>query len=185
VIVCNGADFETLYPQVFKQHAMTKCKLQMMKAVPSKKLDIGPSLCAGLTLRHYQAFAECPSLKKVDERYDHELKDFKTHGVHVLLSQNNYGELIIGDSHHYGETHEPFDSEEVNQMILAYLNTFINLTDFQVTERWHGIYPKLSGKLNMIVEPEKGVTVVNGLGGAGMTLSFGLAEKVIQSIYDR
>jgi FAD dependent oxidoreductase TIGR03364 len=185
VIVCSGADFETLYPVVFKQHAITKCKLQMMKAVPVKKTDIGPSLCAGLTLRHYQAFADCPSLKKVDERYDREWKDFKTHGVHVLLSQNNYGELIIGDSHHYGETHEPFDREDVNQIILKYLKTFINLDEFQITERWHGIYPKLPGKLNLIVEPEKNVTVVNGLGGAGMTLSFGLAETVIKKIYDR
>jgi len=185
VVVCSGADFETLYPQVFKQHAVIKCKLQMMKAVPGKNLTIGPSLCSGLTLRHYQAFAGCPSLKKVDERYDHTLKDFKTHGVHVLVSQNNYGELIIGDSHHYGETHEPFDQEDVNQIILTYLKSFIHLDDFQITERWHGIYPKLSGELNLVVEPEKNVTVVNGLGGAGMTLSFGLAEKVIQNIYNR
>jgi len=185
VIICSGSDFQTLYPQVLKQNDITKCKLQMMKAVPAKKLDIGPSLCAGLTLRHYQAFAECLSLKKVDERYDQELKDFKTHGVHVLLSQNNYGELIIGDSHHYGETHEPFDREDVNQIILSYLKTFLNIGDFHITERWHGIYPKLSGKLNLVVEPEKNVTIVNGLGGAGMTLSFGLAEKVITNIYDR
>jgi len=186
VIVCSGADFQTLYPQVFKQHAITKCKLQMMKAVSGvKNFSIGPSLCAGLTLRHYQAFAACPSLKKVDERYDRQLKDFKTHGIHVLLSQNNYGELIIGDSHHYGETHEPFDRDDINQIIMDYLKTFINLDNFHITERWHGIYPKLSGELNLVVEPERNVTIVNGLGGAGMTLSFGLAEKTIREIYDR
>lgn len=183
VIVCSGADFETLYPQVFKETNITKCKLQMMKAVPAIKLDIGPSLCAGLTLRHYQAFAECPSLKKIHERYDAESMDFKTHGIHVLLSQNNYGELIIGDSHHYGATHEPFDREEINQIILNYLRTFLNVEDFQITERWHGIYPKLPGKINLVVQPEKNVTVVNGVGGAGMTLSFGLAEKVIENVY--
>jgi FAD dependent oxidoreductase TIGR03364 len=185
VIVCNGTDFETLYPQIFKQNAITKCKLQMMKVVPAENFIMGPSLCAGLTLRHYQAFAACPSLKKVDERYDHELIDFKTHGVHVLVSQNNYGELIIGDSHHYGETHEPFDREDVNQIILKYLKSFVHLDNFQITERWHGIYPKLSGKLNLVVEPDRNVTVVNGLGSAGMTLSFGLAEQVIQNIYNR
>ena len=182
-IVCSGAEFQTLYPEIFEQHAVTKCKLQMMKATPTdKKFSIGSSLCAGLTLRHYQAFANCPSLKKVDERYDNQFKDYKTHGVHVLLSQNNYGELIIGDSHHYGETHEPFDREAINKIILDYLKTFL-VGEYQITERWQGIYPKLpSGKLNLVVKPEPNVTVVNGLGGAGMTLSFGLAEKVIEEI---
>ncbi len=184
VIVCSGADFQTLYPEVFEHHEVTKCKLQMMKVVsPNTNFNIGPSLCAGLTLRHYHAFAACPSLKKVDERYDQEFKDFKDNGIHVLLSQNNYGELIIGDSHHYGQTHEPFDSECINQIILKYLKGFLNLKDVQITERWNGIYPKLSGKINLVVEPEANVKIVNGLGGAGMTLSFGVAEKVIQDIY--
>ena len=184
VIVCSGPDLQTLYPDVFEQHKMTKCKLQMMKAVSIKRnFTIGPSLCAGLTLRHYQSFSSCPSLKQVDERYDREFKGFKTHGIHVLLSQNNEGELIIGDSHHYGLTHEPFDGEEINQIILSYLKGFVNLGEFHITERWQGIYPKLFGQLNLVVEPEPNVTIVNGLGGAGMTLSFGLAEEVIRKNY--
>ena len=184
VIICSGAEFQTLYPHVFKQHGLKKCKLQMMKAVSGNhELRIGPSLCAGLTLRHYAAFAECPTLKKVDARYDKEFGDFKVHGVHVLLSQNNFGELIIGDSHHYADTHEPFDDEYINQIILNYLKSFVHLPELKITARWHGIYPKLSGQLNLVVEPEPNVTIVNGLGGAGMTLSFGLAEKVIDRMY--
>ena len=184
VIVCSGADFETLYPEEFAKQNITKCKLQMMKArIKNDSFNIGPSLCAGLTLRHYSAFANCPSLKKVDERYDQENTAFKDHGIHVLLSQNNYGELIIGDSHHYGNTLEPFDSYAVNQIILDYFKTFTSFDDLEIVERWNGTYPKIKGRLNLVLHPEKGVTIVNGLGGAGMTLSFGLAEKVINSIY--
>lgn len=184
VIICNGADFETLYPHEFAKQLITKCKLQMMKAkFTTDKIQVGPSLCAGLTLRHYSAFANCPSLKKVDERYDQENIAFKDHGIHVLLSQNNYGELIIGDSHHYGNTLEPFDSEEVNRIILNYFHTFFQAKDIEITERWNGTYPKIKGQLNLISHPEKDVMIVNGLGGAGMTLSFGLAEKVISGLY--
>src|SRR5205085_11350952 len=90
VIVCNGADFGTLYPEVFEKHRLTKCKLQMMKAVPLKPVTLGPSLCAGLTLGHYAAFAACPSLQKVHNRYDAECIGYKEHGIHVLVSQNGY-----------------------------------------------------------------------------------------------
>jgi len=107
---------------------------------------------------------------------------YKDHGIHVLLAQNQYGELIIGDSHHYGRTLEPFDSEEVNKIILEYLSTFTNLGKLQIVERWHGIYPKLHSDIKLVLKPAPGVTLVNGLGGAGMTLSFGIAEEVIESL---
>jgi D-hydroxyproline dehydrogenase subunit beta len=179
VIVCSGADFETLYPEVFDQHPMTKCKLQMMKAVPEKKVVLGPTLCAGLTLRHYAAFSRCRSLEKLDARYDAVNKEYKDHGVHVLLAQNEAGELIIGDSHHYSRTVEPFDQEGVNELILEYLKSFTELGNLRIVERWNGVYPKASGHATLIIEPEPDVTIVNGLGGAGMTLSFGVAEEVI------
>lgn len=178
VIVCSGADFESLYPEIYHAHAITKCKLQMMKATPSKKnFSLGPSLCGGLTLRHYDAFSACPSLQKLSDRYDQQNPDLKKYGVHVLVSQNNECELIIGDSHQYSKTVEPFDHEYINQLILDYLHTFASLGEFSITERWHGVYPKANNRLSLTIEPEPGVHVVNGLGGAGMTLSFGLAEE--------
>lgn len=183
VVVCSGVDFETLYPEIYRQHEVTKCKLQMMKGLTQKKVSLGPSLCAGLTLRHYAAFSKCKSLLKLDERYNNTESKFKEHGIHVLVAQNESGEIIIGDSHHYHrDTLEPFDREEINQLILNYLDTFADLKELKITERWHGIYPKLNGALNMLVEPAPGVTIVNCLGGAGMTLSFGLAEEVLNGV---
>jgi FAD dependent oxidoreductase TIGR03364 len=179
VFVCSGADFETLYPNVFTEHKMMKCKLQMMKALTSRQFDLGPSLCAGLTLRHYQSFSKCPSLTKVDTRYNESNPEYKQDGIHVLVSQNNHGDLIIGDSHHYGKTMEPFDSEKINQTILAYLQSFVDFEGLHVTERWNGVYPKTSDGGHLILDPERDVKIVNGLGGAGMTLSFGLAEEII------
>jgi glycine/D-amino acid oxidase-like deaminating enzyme len=99
-----------------------------------------------------------------------------------LLAQNNAGELIIGDSHEYSLTIEPFDREDINLIILNYLSSFFNTHDIRITERWHGIYPKVKGNIDMVVEPERGVTIVNGLGGAGMTLSFGLAEELVSKL---
>ncbi|HYG17944.1 MAG TPA: TIGR03364 family FAD-dependent oxidoreductase [Ohtaekwangia sp.] len=182
VIVCSGADFETLYPAQYEQQKMTKCKLQMLKAVPSVGVNIGPSLCAGLTLRHYAAFAKCPSLPKLDRRFNDIAPAYQENGVHVLVAQNQNGELIIGDSHEYGNTVEPFDRESIYETILSYLKTFTNFRNLKIIERWNGVYPSNAGRTCLVIQPEKGVTLVNGLGGAGMTLSFGLAEDVIEQI---
>jgi glycine/D-amino acid oxidase-like deaminating enzyme len=41
-----------------------------------------------------------------------------------------------------------------------------------------GIYPKLqNGEHHVFLQAEPEVYILNGLGGAGMTLSFGLAEE--------
>ncbi|WP_448699301.1 hypothetical protein ACFGVR_20170 [Mucilaginibacter sp. AW1-3] len=36
-----------------------------------------------------------------------------------------------------------------------------------------------NGATEFITEAEPGVTIINGLGGNGMTLSFGLCEQII------
>jgi FAD dependent oxidoreductase TIGR03364 len=177
VFVCSGADFETLYPTNFDRYPVTKCKLQMLKAIPERPVSIGPTLCAGLTLRHYAAFSKCKSLAALDKRYDALSETYKRHGIHVLLAQNAAGELIIGDSHHYSMTTEPFDLEPVTDAILDYLSSFAELGRLTITERWNGVYPKLPGATELVLNPEKNVTVVTCLSGAGMTLSLGLAEE--------
>ncbi len=181
IFICSGADFETLYPSLFKSANLTKCKLQMMRT--SSQPDnwkIGASLCAGLTLTHYSSFKNCKSLAILNERIDNTMPEYRKYGIHVMASQNGIGEIIIGDSHEYSPTPEPFDKEEINRLILDYLKTFASFPDNNINERWHGIYPKLTdGKTDLIIQADKNVTIVNGLGGAGMTLSFGLAHEIL------
>ncbi|MCW5921103.1 MAG: TIGR03364 family FAD-dependent oxidoreductase [Saprospiraceae bacterium] len=180
IFICSGAEFETLYPKIFRESGITKCKLQMLRtsSQPSD-WDLGASLCAGLTLLHYSSFAHLESLAPVRERYDLETPDFSRYGIHVLVSQNSFGEIILGDSHEYGWDVSPFDSEAINALILEYLHTFALFPAPTIAETWHGIYPKLPGHTDFVVEAEPGVWIVNGLSGAGMTMSFGLAEEVV------
>lgn len=184
IAVCSGADFETLYPEAFSKYPLTRCKLQMMRFRSQPDAwRIGPALCGGLSLIHYKSFMAAASLPGLKERYQRELPEYLDWGIHVMVSQNGYGELTVGDSHEYGSVHDPFDKEFINRMIVDYLKTFARFRDWTISETWNGIYPKLTdGEADLFFSPEPGVFVVNGLGGAGMTLSFGLAEEVTREL---
>lgn len=185
VFVCSGQDFETLYPEQFTAVPLTKCKLQMLRleAQPDH-WKIGPALCGGLSLIHYHGFQAAPSLAGLKARYEQEYEAYLQWGIHVMASQNGLGEITVGDSHEYGLTFDPFDREFINTMILDYLGTFAEFKSPKVFQTWHGIYPKMTnGKTEIVLKPESGVTIINGLGGNGMTLSFGLCDEVVGGVY--
>lgn len=182
IFVCSGADFETLYPELFSELSITKCKLQMIRlAEQPGGWRIGPSLCGTLSLLHYSGFKASASLSTLKERLEDEFPEYIKWGIHVMASQNQAGEVTIGDSHEYGNTHDPFDRNFINDLILDYLHKFARFKNNLIQETWNGIYSKMTnGETHVILKPHEGVTIVNGLGGAGMTLSFGLSEQLLQ-----
>ena len=182
LFVCSGADFESLYPGVHASAGFVRCKLQMMRSQAcGGAFRLGPMLAGGLTLRHYKNFQDCSTLAAVKARVAHENPEFDRYGIHVMASQNGQGELVIGDSHEYGDEIEIFDKPEIDRMILDYLHTFLNMPELSIAARWHGIYAKHPRDAYFVARPAPGVTITNGVGGAGMTLSFGLAEKVVSA----
>ncbi|MEZ6017647.1 MAG: TIGR03364 family FAD-dependent oxidoreductase [Planctomycetota bacterium] len=184
VIVCPGEDLETLFPAHFAAAPITRCKLQMMRTAPQPGAwRLGPMLAAGSTLRHYAAFAACPSLAAVRARFTQERPLFDQFGIHVMASQNGLGEVVLGDSHEYGAGFSPDSSAAIDAAILEYAATFLTLPSPSPAARWHGVYAKRTdGGTEQVFQPSPGVRVVAALGGAGMTLSFGLAEEVLDDL---
>jgi FAD dependent oxidoreductase TIGR03364 len=182
-IVCSGDDFETLFPDVFRASGVTRCKLQMMRTAPQPAgWQLGPSLAAGLTLRFYKAFQVCGSLAKLKERVAREESDYDKYLIHVLVSQTADGAITLGDSHQYGACVDIFDKPEIDELILREAETFLRLPDFRVAERWHGVYSTHAEMPFFEAEPAAGIHIVTALGGSGMTLSFGLAERTIAGL---
>jgi glycine/D-amino acid oxidase-like deaminating enzyme len=96
-----------------------------------------------------------------------------------MASQNGLGEIIIGDTHEYGAAIEPFDRPYLDELILKYLAGMVHIPDLQIQARWHGIYAKHPSEPFLDVPLQPNVRAVLGLGGAGMTLSFGLAQRIV------
>jgi FAD dependent oxidoreductase TIGR03364 len=180
LVICTGTDFRELAPAALADCGLVPVKLQMMRSQAfGDRFQVGTHLAAGLTLRHYASFAKCPTLPALARRLDAELPDYGRLGIHVLVSQNGRGELTLGDSHVYGDAIDPFDDPRIDELVLAYLKTFVAIPDLSIAARWNGTYVKHPTDAYVVARPGPGVLAVVGLGGAGMTLSFGLAERVV------
>ena len=62
------------------------------------------------------------------------------HGVHLIVVQSADGSLVVGDSHHYASTPDPFAHEVVDRLILDEFEAVFGRAAPPVVERWTGTY---------------------------------------------
>ncbi|MBX3422043.1 MAG: TIGR03364 family FAD-dependent oxidoreductase [Pirellulaceae bacterium] len=181
VIICSGSDLQTLYPAEFASSGLMLCKLQMLRARWSASGHCNlPHIASGLTLRHYRSFESCPTLPRLRQRVADQMPELDRFGIHVMASAFPNGRIILGDSHEYGADISPFDSSEIDQLMIRELRKVIRLDCWDIEQRWHGIYAKLPDRLVFEKTLPHQHRIFVGTGGAGMTLSLGLAEEAWQ-----
>jgi len=88
--------------------------------------------------------------------------------------------LTIGDSHEYGLTVDAFNREEIDRLMLNYIGTFLRAPVMSVGQRWYGVYAKHPDRPYLSFDAAPGVRIVTSPGGAGMTLSFGIAAETLE-----
>jgi D-hydroxyproline dehydrogenase subunit beta len=179
IVICSGADLDSLFPHALADSGLKPCKLQMLKVgAPHDGWKLGPHLASGLTLRHYRNFEICPALTTLRQRIAAETPELDRYGIHVMASQNDAGELILGDSHEYGSDIEPFDKSVIDDLMLRELQRVFAFPNWTITERWHGVYAKRSDGPVWLAEPIPHVHLCTGFGGTGMTMAFGVADDL-------
>jgi FAD dependent oxidoreductase TIGR03364 len=185
IIVASGDDFQTLFPECFRESGITRCKLQMMRTVDQPDgWQLGPSLAFGLTFNHYPTFKVCATLDSLKTRIAAETPELERWGIHVMVSQNasGGGELTIGDSHEYGLAVDIFDKPEVSRLILDYAARYLRVPTLEIARQWHGVYAKHPDHAYLRATPVSGVTLVTVTSGIGMTMSFGIAEETCREL---
>jgi len=75
-----------------------------------------------------------------------------------------------------------FNREEIDELMLKYISGFLNAPSMRIAQRWYGVYAKHPDKPFLSLEPAPGVRIVTSPGGAGMTLSFGVAAETIDEM---
>jgi FAD dependent oxidoreductase TIGR03364 len=183
MIVAAGDDFQTLFPECFRDSGLTRCKLQMMRTVPQPtNWRLGPSLAFGLTFKHYPTFQICTTLAALKSRIAAETPEYNEFGIHVMVSQSASGALTIGDSHEYALAVNIFDNPTVNRLIFDYARTYLRVPTLEIAETWHGVYAKHPEHPFLTLAPQDGVRVITVTSGIGMTMSFGLAEQTLSEM---
>jgi len=176
IVVCPGDDLATLFPETLARAAVTRCKLQMMRlAAPGFRLPA--AIMSDLGLVRYLGYAALPEAAALRARLEAEQPDHLAHGIHLIVAQGADGSLIVGDSHHYAQTPDPFSSEAVDRLILDEFAAVFGVVP-PVLERWTGTYASAAGH-SLVEAPMEGVRLVVVTGGTGASTGFALAEEVI------
>lgn len=182
IIVCPGDDLTTLFPDALARAEITRCKLQMLRlASPGYRLPA--TVMSDLGLVRYLGYAALPEAKALRRRLQAERPDHLANGIHLIVAQGGDGSLIVGDSHHYAPTPDPFASDAVDRLILEEFRAVFGTVP-PVLERWTGTYASAAGH-SVVETPIKGVRLVVVTSGTGASTSFALAEEVIADLTDQ
>ena len=183
VAVCPGGDFNGLYADCLAAYRLTRCKLQMLRlADPGFRFPA--ALMSDLGLGRYRGYADLAAAAPLKARLAVEQPEHHAHGIHLIAVQSADGSLVVGDSHHYAATPDPFAQEAVDALILDEFSAALGIKPPPVIERWTGTYASAADRSVLIDAPEPAVRLAIVTCGAGASTGFAIGEELIASLFD-
>ncbi|GAB2483344.1 TIGR03364 family FAD-dependent oxidoreductase [Comamonas humi] len=176
VVVCTNADIHGLYRELFAQHEVRLCQLQMLRVRPQPAFKLQSAVMGDLSLVRYHGYSRLPAAQKLLEQLQQEEPASLEHGIHLIAVQSADGSLVVGDSHHYGAAVPPFASQQVDALILRHLREALHIEELEVVERWVGIYPSAPHTDCIIEAPDDATRVAIVTSGTGASTGFGVAH---------
>ena len=183
IVVCPGDEFTTLFPERLAAYGVTRCKLQMMRVRPANPAPLASAVMSDLGLGRYLGYAELLEAEPLKRRLDADMAAHRDNGIHLIVTQSADGSLVVGDSHHYATTPNPFGSEAVDQLILDEFDAVLDLPGRTVTERWIGTYASAPGRWRLTDKPSDAVRIVVVTAGCGASTGFGIGEETIADLF--
>lgn len=183
VAVCPGDDFNGLYPERFGAYGLTRCKLQMMR-LASPGFRLPGALMSDLGLGRYAGYADLEAAAPLKTRLAREQPEHLKHGIHLIVVQSADGTLVVGDSHHYAATPDPFAREEVDALILEEFRAALGIQPPPVVERWIGTYASAADRPVLLDTPQPSVCIATVTCGAGASTGFAVGEEVVSRLLD-
>jgi D-hydroxyproline dehydrogenase subunit beta len=140
------------------------------------------ALMSDLGLARYQGYAELEGATLLKARLALEQPQHLEHGVHLIVVQSADGSLVVGDSHHYAATPDPFALDAVDALILDEFRAALGIEAPPILERWTGTYASASARPVLIEAPHPNVRLGIVTCGAGASTGFAIGEELITSL---
>ena len=181
-IVCAcGHNLDRLFPDIADDYGLQRCLLHMFEVAPPRSVRIGPAILTGTGMLRYAALAAMPSVAAVRAEFEKQHPELLDRVVNLMLTQRPDGSVVLGDTHHYDRTHQPFDDERVAELVLREGSRLLG-AELTVRRRWRGMYAESPTTDFLIAQPHPGTGVVSVTSGIGMTTALGLAPAVLDQL---
>jgi glycine/D-amino acid oxidase-like deaminating enzyme len=156
----------------------------MLRVRPERFDERLPPVMSDLGMIRYLGYAELPAAQALRVRLEAEQREHIDAGVHLIAVRSADGTLVVGDSHDYAATPDPFAPAAVDDLILdEYAHVFAGARP-QVVERWIGTYASAPDRLMLVDAPCEGLRIVLITSGTGASTSFAIAEEVVAELFD-
>lgn len=179
IILCPGTDLTGIAEPWLRNHTIRLCRLQMLRVRAHGGAPLGSAVMSDLGLVRYRGYAALPEAQALRQKLESEEAESLAHGIHLIAVRSADGSMVVGDSHHYDATPEPFAREDVDQLILRHLAEAVSADRFEVTERWTGIYPTMDAGDALLLAPEPWLRVAVVTSGTGASTAFGIAQETL------
>jgi FAD dependent oxidoreductase TIGR03364 len=184
VIVCPGDNVRGPFSDELAACGLTRSQLHMLRVMPERPGALNSAVMSDLGLARYLGYAELPEAAALKARLQAEQAAELANGIHLIAVQSADGSLVVGDSHEYGETFEPFVRQEICDLILGEAKAVLDLGDYAVQEAWLGTYASAPDRWRLTLRPDDATRVVVITAGCGASTAFAVAEETISDLFE-
>lgn len=178
VITCPNYFLTQLFPELTDKYELEVCTLDMALIERPAHIAEDLAMFTGTSLARYDGFTSLPSVQLLKDELVRREPELVQVIANLMVTGIPEG-LLIGDSHAYDLSPDPFIEEGRAQLLLDKSTAYLGIDKPVVKQRWQGRYAN-SSHTNLIldqVDPQTSVAVVAT--GIGMTMSFGIADALL------
>jgi D-hydroxyproline dehydrogenase subunit beta len=180
IVVCAGDDLHSLFAERIAPYRLTRCKLQMMRARAGVRLS--RAIMTDLSLVRYLGYAELAEAAALRRRLEREQGAHLAAGVHLIAVGAADGSMVIGDSHVYADTPDPFASQTFDELILEEYEALFGDRP-AIEERWTGTYASADDRLMLMDAPSANVRIGIVTSGTGASTAFAIGEEIVADLF--